>query len=69
MIKPKPMFWVLLIGIVVWYFLIMHPITTLITIVGGSVTIGLLLKYTDERNLNEYARDYRTTEEYQRPIP
>ena len=53
MIKPKPMFWVLLIGIVVWYFLIMHPITTLITIVGGSVTIGLLLKYTDERNLNE----------------
>jgi hypothetical protein len=53
MIKPKPMFWILLMGIAIWYFLIMYPITTLITIVGGSVTIGLLLKYTDERDLNE----------------
>ena len=53
MIKPKPMFWILLSGIAMWYFLIMYPITTLITIIGGSVTIGLLLKYTDERDLNE----------------
>ena len=53
MIRPKPMFWILLGGIAMWYFLIMYPITTLITIIGGSVTIGLLLKYTDERNLNE----------------
>ena len=52
MIKPKPMFWVLLMGIAMWYFLILYPITTLITIVGGSVTIGLFLKYTDERDLN-----------------
>ena len=53
MIKPKPMLWFILGGIAIWYFLIMYPITTLITIVGGSITIGLILKYTDERNLNE----------------
>ena len=53
MIRPKPMFWVLLMGIAIWYFLIMYPITTLITIVGSSITIGLFLKYTDERDLNE----------------
>ncbi len=53
MIKPKPMFWILLMGIAMWYFLILYPITTLITIVGGSVTIGLFLRYTDERDLNE----------------
>ena len=53
MIKPKPMFWILIGSIAIWYFLIMYPITTLITIVGGSITIGLILKYTDERNLNE----------------
>ena len=53
MIKPKPMFWIVLGGIAMWYFLIMYPITTILTIVGGSITIGLLLKYTDERDLNE----------------
>ena len=42
------------IGIIVftaliWYFLIMYPITTILTIVGGSVTAGLILKY-NERN-------------------
>ena len=50
--KPKPMFWILLMGIAMWYFLIMYPITTLITIIGGSVITGLILKYTDERNRN-----------------
>ena len=49
MIKPKPMFWILLSGIAVWYFLIMYPITTLITIIGGSITAGLILKYMDTR--------------------
>ena len=49
MIKPKPMFWMLLMGIAIWYFLIMYPITTLITIIGGSVTTGLILKYMDTR--------------------
>ena len=53
MIRPKPMFWILLGGIAIWYFLILYPITTILTIIGGSVTIGLLLKYTDERDLNE----------------
>ena len=52
MIKPKPMFWVLLGGIAMWYFLIMYPITTILTIIGGSVIAGVLLKYTDERDLN-----------------
>ena len=44
MIKPKPMLWVLLMGIAIWYFLIFYPITTLVTIVGGSITIGLFLR-------------------------
>ena len=52
MIKPKPIFWLLLMGIAIWYFLIMYPITTILTIVGGSIIAGLLLKYTDERDLN-----------------
>ena len=52
MIKPKPMFWVLLMGVALWYFLIMYPITTILTIVGGSIIAGVLLKYTDERDLN-----------------
>ena len=51
MIKPKPMFWMLLMGIAIWYFLIMYPITTILTIVGGSVTAGLILRY-NERNRN-----------------
>ena len=41
----------LTVGVIFWYFLITHPITTILTIVGGSITIGLLLKYTDERDL------------------
>ena len=49
MIKPKPMFWVLLGGIAMWYFLIFYPVTTILTIVGGSVTAGLILRY-NERN-------------------
>ena len=49
MIRPKPMFWILLMGIAMWYFLIMYPITTIVTIVGGSVIGGLLLKF-NERN-------------------
>ena len=53
MLKLKPMLWILLISVAIWYFLIMYPITTILTIVGGSITIGLLLKYTDERDLNE----------------
>ena len=47
MIRPKPMFWVLLMGIAIWYFLIMYPITTILTIVGGGVTAGLLLKWNE----------------------
>ena len=53
MIRPKPMFWILIGSIAIWYFLIIYPITTILTIVGGSVITGLLLKYTDERDLNE----------------
>ena len=52
MIKPKPMAWILLGGIAMWYFLILYPITTILTIIGGSVITGLILKYTDERNRN-----------------
>ena len=48
-IRPKPMFWILLATIVIWCFLIVYPITTLVTIVGGSVTTGLILKYMDTR--------------------
>ena len=44
MIRPKPMFWILLATIVIWCFLIVYPITTLVTIVGGSITIGLFLR-------------------------
>ena len=47
MIKPKPMLWVLLMGIAIWYFLIMYPITTILSIVGGSVTAGLILRYAE----------------------
>ena len=42
--KPKPMFWILLGGIAIWYFLILYPITTILTIVGSSVITGLILK-------------------------
>ena len=49
MIRPKPMFWILLSGIAMWYFLIVYPITTILTIVGGSVIGALLLKF-NERN-------------------
>ena len=49
MIKPKPMFWILIGSIAIWYFLIIYPITTILTIVGGSVIAALLLKY-NERN-------------------
>ena len=49
MIRPKPMLWILLMGIAIWYFLIMYPITTILTIVGGSIITGLLLKYMDTR--------------------
>ena len=52
MIRPKPMFWILLGGIAIWYFLIMYPIITILTIIGVGVIGGLLLKYTDERDLN-----------------
>jgi len=52
MIKPKPMFWILLGSIAIWYFLIMYPIQTILTIIGVGVIGGLLLKYTDERDLN-----------------
>ena len=52
MIRPKPMLWFILGGIAMWYFLILYPITTILTIVGGSVITGLILKYTDERNRN-----------------
>ena len=49
MIRPKPMFWVLLMGIAMWYFLIMYPIKTILTIIGGSIVAGLILNY-NERN-------------------
>ena len=49
MIRPKPMFWIILGGIAIWYFLIMYPITTILTIVSVSVIIGLTLRYR-ERN-------------------
>ena len=35
--------------IVIWYFLITNTIATILTIVGGSITIGLLLRYMDTR--------------------
>ena len=50
--KPKPMFWILLMGIAMWYFLIMYPIITISSLLGGSVVAGLILKYTDEGDLN-----------------
>ena len=53
MIKPKPMFWILLGGIAMWYFLILYPITTILTIISSSIFCGLILKYTDERNRND----------------
>ena len=49
MIRPKPMFWILLMGIAIWYFLIMYPIITILTIVSGGVTAGLLLKYNERK--------------------
>ena len=52
MIKPKPMFWILLMTVVIWYFLIIYPITTGLTIIGLSIIGGLLLRYNDERDLN-----------------
>jgi len=47
--QPKPMFWIILGTIAIWYFLIMYPITTILTIVGFAVIGGLILKY-QERN-------------------
>ena len=47
--KPKPVFWILLMGIAIWYFLIMYPIITILTIVSGGVTAGLLLKYNERK--------------------
>jgi hypothetical protein len=35
--------------IVIWYFLITNTIATILTIVGSSITIGLLLRYMDTR--------------------
>ena len=52
MIKPKPMAWILLGTIFMWYFLILYPITTILTIISSSIFCGLILKYTDERNRN-----------------
>ena len=49
MIKPKPIFWILLMTIAIWYFLIVYPITTILTIVSVSAIIGLTLRYR-ERN-------------------
>ncbi len=53
MIKPKPMFWILLMTVVIWYFLIMYPITTGLTIVGLSIIVGLLLRYNERNFYNE----------------
>ena len=47
MIKPKPMLWFILGGIALWYFLIMYPITTILTIVSGSITAGLIIRYAE----------------------
>ena len=49
MIRPKPMLWFILGGIAIWYFLIMYPITTILTIIGSSVIVGLIFKYMDTR--------------------
>ena len=49
MIRPKPMFWILLGSVAIWYFLIMYPIATILTIVGGCIIATLLLKF-NERN-------------------
>ena len=35
--------------IVIWYFLITNPITTILTIIGLTVIGGLLLRYMDTR--------------------
>ena len=32
---------------IIWYFLILYPITTILTIVGGSVTAGLIIRYAE----------------------
>ncbi len=45
MIRPKPMFWVLLGGIAMWYFLILYPIVTILTIIGTGIIGGLILRY------------------------
>jgi len=31
--------------IAIWYFLIVYPITTILTIVGGGVIAALILRY------------------------
>ena len=35
--------------IVIWYFLITNPITTILTIIGLTVIGGLLIRYMDTR--------------------
>jgi len=49
MIKQNAMLWILLMTVALWYFLIVYPITTILTIVSVSVIIGLTLRYR-ERN-------------------
>jgi hypothetical protein len=53
MIRPKPMFWILLGGMAMWYFLIMYPITTILTILGSTVTAALIIKYSERNFWNE----------------
>jgi hypothetical protein len=52
MIRPKPMFWILLFSIILWYFIILYPITTILSIIGTSIIGGLILR-NDERFKNE----------------
>jgi len=47
--QPKPMFWIILMSICIWYFLIVYPITTILTIVSMIIIGGILIKI-NERN-------------------
>ena len=49
MIQPKPMFWILLMSVSMWYFLVVYPITTILTIVSMIIIGGILVKI-NERN-------------------
>tara|TARA_Y100001963_G_C6713488_1_gene415425 strand:- start:660 stop:863 length:204 start_codon:yes stop_codon:yes gene_type:complete len=38
---------IIFLGIGIWYFIIMYPITTILSIIGSSIILGLFLKYQE----------------------